>query len=757
MRKSIVAAVAAILICAAGVRAKSSFTDKTMVAWVAPANLTQKGGSVLTIEKPGGVFDAIVFGELARARWMAGSNNYRRTQRQQNSYPAETADAGTLVQIAIVYKGRRITIYRDGRKYAEYTMGGNPVAFSSESVVLVGLRHLDAGGPSLFAGSIDDARIYNAALDAEAIASLKPNEPSDPKPLGWWNFEDGKPEDVMKTFPAGKLLRGAKIAGGRLHVDGRGAYMAAGKVGRRARVASGGGQINNARALRDRYLRDPHRPGYHFIVPEGLCGPFDPNAALFWRGRYHLMYIYQGEKGHAWGHMSSTDLVHWRHHPPALTPGEGDNGIFSGGAFVDWKGDWKGDRKGDRGGVATITYWGLGKPRGICIATSADDELDIWTKSPMNPVIRETAWGYAVTGEGGGEQIVYGAADPSAIWTRGGRYYMLTGNLLVLNEFGKKRNQAEHKGDTTYLFVSDDMVKWKYLHPFYKSDRKWTRADEDNMCPDFFPLPASSRGGAMSDRHMLLFISHNLGCQYYIGRYVQDRFHPERHGRMTWVDKAFFAPESLMDERGRRIMWAWIFDGRGRGARGASGWSGTMSLPRVLWLGEDGTLRMRPPEELEILRYNGRIKNNLVVRADSELALEDVRGNSIELSLDMAPRGARQFGVKVCCSPGGEEQTIVFYDAEEKKLKVDTRRSSLREGPKKIEAAPFELEPGETLTLRVFVDKSVVEVFANDRQAVARRIYPTREDSVGVALFSKGGPTRVPRLEAWDMMPSNAY
>ncbi|MHC4503866.1 MAG: GH32 C-terminal domain-containing protein, partial [Planctomycetota bacterium] len=652
--------------------------------------------------------------------------------------------------IAIVYKGRRVTIYRDGRRYAEYTMGGAPVAFSSGSVVLIGLRHLDAGGPNAFAGTIDDARIYNAALDADTIASLKPNERSGPKPLGWWNFEGGKAEDVMKTFPAGKLLRGAKIAGGRLHVDGRGAYMAAGKVGRRARVASTGGRTDNARALRDMYLRDPHRPGYHFIVPEGLCGPFDPNAALFWRGRYHLMYIYQGPKGHAWGHMSSRDLVHWRHHPPALAPGEGDNGIFSGGVFVD--------KKGDGSGVATITYWGLGKPRGICIATSTDDHLDNWTKSPANPVIRETTWGYAVVdSEGGGEPVIYGAADPSAIWKRAGRYYMLTGNLLVLNEYGKKRKIPEHMGDTLYLFVSDDMVKWKYLHRFYESDRKWTRADEDNMCPDFFPLPGSSKGGEASDRHMILFISHNLGCQYYIGRYEGDRFHPERHGRMTWVDKAFFAPESLIDERGRRIMWAWIFDGRGRGARGASGWSGTMSLPRLLWLGEDGTLRMRPPEELETLRYNGQSRDNLTVEAGSELKLDDIRGRSIELSLEMAPRGAKQFGVKVCCSPGGEEETLVFYDAAEKKLKVDTRNSSQREGPKKVEAGPFELGPGEPLRLRVFVDKSVVEVFANDRQAVARRIYPSREDSVGVALFSNGGETKVPRLEAWDMMPSNPY
>ncbi|MHC5057319.1 MAG: GH32 C-terminal domain-containing protein [Planctomycetota bacterium] len=74
-----------------------------------------------------------------------------------------------------------------------------------------------------------------------------------------------------------------------------------------------------------------------------------------------------------------------------------------------------------------------------------------------------------------------------------------------------------------------------------------------------------------------------------------------------------------------------------------------------------------------------------------------------------------------------------------------------------VEAGPFELADGERLELRAFVDKSVVEVLANDRQAVMRRVYPSRADSVGVALFSEGAPASAPRVEAWQMMPSNPY
>lgn len=123
----------------------------------------------------------------------------------------------------------------------------------------------------------------------------------------------------------------------------------------------------------------------------------------------------------------------------------------------------------------------------------------------------------------------------------------------------------------------------------------------------------------------------------------------------------------------------------------------------------------------------------------------------------MTPDGAQQFGVKVCCSSDGQEQTVIFYDAADKKLKIDTTQSSLGEGPKSVEGGPFELKPGESLTLRVFVDKSVVEVFANDRQAVMRRIYPTRADSHGAVLFSRGGVTEVKSIEAWDMAPTNPW
>jgi beta-fructofuranosidase len=467
--------------------------------------------------------------------------------------------------------------------------------------------------------------------------------------------------------------------------------------------------IENTRALREKLLADPYRPGYHFVAMEGLAMPFDPNGAIFWKGRYHLFYIFQNENGHCWGHVSSTDLVHWRHHPLGL-----EAGMFSGNCFIN------------KDGVPTICYHQTSQgnsKRGNAMAVALDDDLNMWKKLESNPITPKTK-------EGDPHHGKYDSWDPFG-WLEGDTYYAIFG--------GPKPAIAKSKTlEGPWNYVGDLMA-----HTVGDID-----INEDISCAVLFKI---------GDKYMLLCISHRLGCRYYLGQWKNEQFYPEYHEKMSWIDNDYFAPESLLDDKGRRIMWAWIFDGRKTSTQKASAWSGTMGLPRVLWLADDGMLRMAPPEELKILRYNPKKYQFLSVKADSELPLKDITGNSCEISIEMVPDGAQQFGIKVCASPDGKEETLVYYDAKDKKLKIDTDKSSLGQGPKSVEGGPLELKAGETLKMRVFVDKSVIEVFANDRQAVMRRIYPTRKDSVNVTIFSKGGAVKVPVIKAWDMMPSNPY
>jgi sucrose-6-phosphate hydrolase SacC (GH32 family) len=497
--------------------------------------------------------------------------------------------------------------------------------------------------------------------------------------------------------------------------------------------------IRCSRELQERFRQDPHRPRYHFLPPAGWMN--DINGAIFWKGRYHIFYQHHPDGGYwhwmQWGHASSADLTHWVHHPIALTPtleGPDRDGCFSGGALVS------------REGTPTFIYHGV--PEGTCLATSEDDLLTGWTKHAANPVIRVPE-----PGEPG--HTFYVVFDPCA-WREGDTYAALIGNRV-----------PAQSGDATSLFKSPDLVHWEYVGPFYESDRRWTDADEDCAVPDFFPL---------GDRHVLLFCSHLQGTQYYLGRYDGRRFQPETHGWMSWPGGLLGGPRTLLDGQGRRIFFDWIRELRGVERERAAGWSGVMTLPRVLSLAAEGTLCVEPVPEVEALRFNDRECRGLHWVADAEIVLDGVWGDGLELALEMEPEGAREFGVKVRCSPDGVEQTAVVYAPEERALKVDVGRSTLDENIRytyyrnlgaldrlpesqrrvSAQAAPLELAPGEPLRLRLFLDRSVLEVFANSRQCITQRIYPTRRDSLGVLLFARGGSVRVKSVQAWDLAPTNS-
>ena len=484
-------------------------------------------------------------------------------------------------------------------------------------------------------------------------------------------------------------------------------------------------------------MDDRHRPKYHFTAAENICYPFDPQGCVYWKGRYHLFYACQLDDVGLWGHASSADLLHWQDHPIPLgiAPEDPEEQVYAGGSLIN------------KEGVPTMIYHGVNS--GTCIATSTDDELVHWKKHPANPVI-------PLPNEGDPGYGVYHVWDTCG-WVDGDMYYSISGN--------KPHTPPETDGDVAFLFKSRDLVHWEYVHPFYASDRRWTGADEDCSCPDFFPL---------GDKHVLMFISHNKGTQYYIGRYEGEKFYPERHGRLNWPGGPSFAQESLLDAKGRRIFWAWLCESRTREAQISSGWSGERSQPRVRSLAADGTLRIDPVEELPALRQNHRQRRDLALADGAEQGLEEVAGDCLELVLDIEPPGAGVCGIKGRCSPDGQEQTAIIFDAANETLTIDTTRSSLSpdifqpwpipqgafhpelmEGGKvddvRVQEAPLALAPGERLALRIFLAGSVLEVFANGRQCISQRIYPTRSDSLGVALFSRGGEAVVRQLDAWDL------
>ncbi|MDH4092854.1 MAG: glycoside hydrolase family 32 protein [Cyclobacteriaceae bacterium] len=492
-------------------------------------------------------------------------------------------------------------------------------------------------------------------------------------------------------------------------------------------------QIIQTRKLRERIQSDPHRPVYHFVAPEGNAYPFDPNGGIYWSGKYHLGFIYQslanGKREHFWGHAVSTDLFHWTLYPDMLTVKEGDieKGIFSGGAFLS------------KEGIPHIIYHGQGSATNL-VAYSTDEDLRVWKKFEGNPVLRTPEKGDPMEGK-------YVAWDPEGWYDKEtDYYYQISG------------------GDEPAFFRSRDMLQWQYLGDFIDQKKKMTYDFEDVSCPDFFTI---------GNKQMLLFISHNLGSQYYLGTFKNGKYHVEKHGRMNWPGGTFFAPEQLVDDSGRNIIWGWVLE-RKPERFPDYGWSGIMSLPRVLSLSTGGELNINPPEEVKALRLPGVEEKNISLASNQEKELS-ISGNALEIQVEIRGGKKAPYGVKVFCSPSGKEETVIKYDPLAKALIINFVRSSVN-GPVKMkpnamrepqlpgfiedvsqQIVPFELKDGETLKLDIFLDKSIIEVFANGRQCITQVVYPELPQSNGVILFSGNEAASFLNLKVWKMAETNAF
>jgi beta-fructofuranosidase len=183
-----------------------------------------------------------------------------------------------------------------------------------------------------------------------------------------------------------------------------------------------------------------------------------------------------------------------------------------------------------------------------------------------------------------------------------------------------------------------------------------------------------------------------------------------------------------------------------------------MSLPRLLTLCPDGLLGIEPVPELSALRDRHWSFADVEVAPEATCILEGVQGDALEISATFAP-DVQVGGVVVRRSPDAKEHTEIRYDRLAHGLML--RRSEASTDPQaqggayggRSLAAPA---PDEPLTLRVFVDRSIVEVYVNGRTALTARIYLTREDSLGVGLIARGGRARAASVDVWTLTPHSA-
>jgi sucrose-6-phosphate hydrolase SacC (GH32 family) len=462
--------------------------------------------------------------------------------------------------------------------------------------------------------------------------------------------------------------------------------------------------------------RDPHRPVYHFTAPEAWIN--DPNGVIYAEGRYHLFYQYSPvlENGSrspiCWGHAVSSDLVHWKDWPVAMWPDTryDQGGVYSGNTVIDDAGQPVAFYTGNVRDHAE-TY-------GI-MARSSDGWLT-WDKQMVMDDRQRPNANSPVHWDG-------------QVWKDGGTWYQLIGGTT-----GQPKPQG-----AAWLWSSPDLRHWTLRKNIAESIRHG----------QFWELPYLV---PLDGRHVLM-----VGCgnPYWIGRYDKQTmsFAPEDQRPQSMDNGNYYSfNPNMVDDKGpgggpRRIMHGWV-TGPASPVQDVPYWQGAHSLPRVLRL-RDNRVRQEPVPELQALRGQHDAFGDLRSAQDG---LRQIRGDALEIAAVFEPGPARQFGLKLRVSPDGKEYVRVWVDALQCRFGVDGPALKLS-GPQSREivangSQESYLKPGEPVDMRVFLDRSVLEVYVNGVAQTARPFSSPK--ALGLELLDDGGRVRLRNLHVWQMTSS---
>ncbi|MBD0287383.1 MAG: GH32 C-terminal domain-containing protein, partial [Flavisolibacter sp.] len=285
---------------------------------------------------------------------------------------------------------------------------------------------------------------------------------------------------------------------------------------------------------------------------------------------------------------------------------------------------------------------------------------------------------------------------------------------------------------------------------------------------------------------------HMSGGQYLLGDYDKqnNKFMVTAGGKYNHgavSPSGVHAPSATPDGKGGVIILFNMNPGKQ-----TEGWNQIMTLPRRLTLLSKDELGQEPAGDIASLRYNARHIGAMKLPANQEIVLENINGNAMEIAAEIDPKNAQMIEMNVLRSPNKEEYTrIVFFKEKGFRnglnyvsgpqtasmpadlltaltgwkpasqtpntplslITIETSYSSILPDAlfRAPETASFLLNPGETVKLRIFIDKSVVEVFVNGKQCVAVRVYPGRDDSTGVSIRAQGQDAELKSLDAWQM------
>ncbi|KAG6579426.1 Acid beta-fructofuranosidase, partial [Cucurbita argyrosperma subsp. sororia] len=518
------------------------------------------------------------------------------------------------------------------------------------------------------------------------------------------------------------------------------------------------------------------RTAFHFQPEQNWM-----NGPLYHMGWYHFFYQYNPQAAVwgniVWGHAVSRDLIHWLHLPIALLPDH----------WYDINGVWTGSATVLPDGQIMMLYTGSTKEsiqvQNLAYPANLSDPLLIdWVKFPGNPVL--------VPPPGIDFKDF---RDPTTAWlTSEGKWRLAVGSKV-------------NRTGISLLYETEDFQRFHLL------DNLLCAVSDTGMweCVDFFPVSKTENYGLDTSangpevKHVMKTSLDDDRHDYYsLGTY------DEKTG--TWIPDdpktdvgiglrydygIFYASKSFYDHnKGRRVLWGWIGESDSEFADVQKGWASVQSIPRtILFDNKTGTnLLQWPVEEVESLRQESHVFNNLVVKAGSVLpldvgiatqldisaefeldkeALEKATKTNVEFSCQTSggatKRGALgPFGLSILADESRSEHTpVYFYVAKDQNGSLKTffctdesRSSEASDVFKPIYGSAVPVLEDEKFTLRILVDHSVVESFAQGgRTCITSRVYPTKAiyGAARLFVFNNALDTDVTAsITVWQMNPA---
>ncbi|XP_043694930.1 beta-fructofuranosidase, soluble isoenzyme I-like isoform X2 [Telopea speciosissima] len=511
------------------------------------------------------------------------------------------------------------------------------------------------------------------------------------------------------------------------------------------------------------------RTGYHFQPKKSWM-----NGPLYYKGWYHLFYQYNPDTAVwgliRWGHAMSKDMIHWHHLPMAMVPDQ----------WYDINGVWTGSATLLPNGTIIMLYTGSThesvQVQNLAYPADSDDpSLINWLKYPGNPVL--------IPPPGIGAKDF---RDPTTAWQANDGSWKIT--------IGSKVN----KTGISLVYKTKDFINYELLDGLLHAvpgTGMWE-------CVDFYPVSTTDDNGLGTPVKYVLKASldDDKNDYYALGTYdpESDTWTPDNPVLdvgigMRYDYGKYYASKTFYDqEKDRRILWGWISESDSEVTDVKKGWASVQSIPRTVVFDKKTRTNIIqwPVEEVENLRSNSKTFNNITIKAGSIVPLDIGKATQLDITVEFeiditaleetvdendfeyhcissegaSSRGAMgPFGLLVLAHETLSEHTpVYFYLAKDAYGNIKTffcadhsRSSKANDVGKMVYGSTVPVLAGEKLSMRIMVDHSIVESFAQGgRTCITSRVYPTEAINENTRLFVFNNATQASvtaSIKTWQM------